>query len=218
MSSLIFYTESTQAFIATDTLAVSERHEPVCYTSKALLLPHLRLVIASTGLAGVLSRWFLQVNDGTVVWDVDHLNIHTPQALQALWAVYKEELAVPEQMTVTLYHFGVARDEEVIHAYAYRSEHGFRSERVPYGVGTKPVIPFPNGPELPLDIRAMMEAQRANQAAFSSDERVYIGGEILVHHLTPEKCQVYTLDRFDDYEANMHTMFANFARNNPGTA
>src|SRR5262245_44517231 len=62
MSSLIFYTEREQALIASDTLAVNLDGTPRMYTTKALIVPHLRMVIAGTGIAGLSTRWFARVN------------------------------------------------------------------------------------------------------------------------------------------------------------
>ncbi|SRR5712691_2369605 len=210
MSSLIFYTDEQQALVATDTLAMSYDGKPFLYTTKAILVPHLHLLVCTTGVSGILTRWFLQINDGMLVRDVDHLNVHTPHTLDVLWRAYKEELAIPDDVTGTVYYFGFSVTERVIHAYAYRSVHQFRSETIPYGVGTRPVLPVAGTYDVPKDIKKMMDAQRAFQATRPREERVSIGGEIQIHHLTAKGCNVYTLDRFDDYEADERAIYENF--------
>jgi hypothetical protein len=96
-----------------------------------------------------------------------------------------------------------------MHGYAYRSTTGFQSEAlVPYGLRVKPACEVPASYTLPNDIRAMMEDQRVKQARLPVHERVYIGGEIQIHHLTRDGCQVYRLDRFDDYSQDEQAMYA----------
>jgi hypothetical protein len=162
----------------------------VYYTSKALLVPHLRLILCTTGVSGILGRWLTHLNEQAVGRDVDDLNTQAPRLLQELWQGDKRLVGFPADVTVTVYHFGFSRTAHVLHAYAYRSVHAFRAERLAYGLGLKPVISLPDGAQWPLDIRAIMEAQRASQATLSPHERVYIGGEIQIHHLTMAGCNV----------------------------
>jgi hypothetical protein len=53
----------------------------------------------------------------------------------------------------------------------------------------------------------MMDEQRATQRARPSKDRIYIGGEIQIHHLMQAGFNVYRLDRFDDFDADAQTMF-----------
>ena len=62
MSSLIFQTEEQQVFVATDTWAVTRDGMPITFTSKALILPHLRMIVAGTGSGGFLDQWFVYIN------------------------------------------------------------------------------------------------------------------------------------------------------------
>jgi hypothetical protein len=213
MSSLIFYTDAAQALVATDTLAVSNNGEPFKFTTKAILVPHLHLVLCVTGAHGMLGRWFVQVNDWTEVRDLDHLNYHTPNQLNSLWREYHDEIAVPEGATVTIYHIGFSLEARVIHAYAYRSTNQFRSELLPYGLAVKPECPVLDHYELPTDIRRMMDTQRTIEAVRPPHERVYIGGEIQIHHLTMDGCSIYSLGRFEDYEQHEQSMYENFRPN-----
>lgn len=56
-----------------------------------------------------------------------------------------------------------------------------------------------------------MDDQRAIQALRSNDERVYIGGEIEIYHLSKDGFAIYTLDRFDDYGKDEKAIYENFA-------
>ncbi len=67
MSSLIVYTDQTQVLVVTDTLATHPDGRPVKFTTKAFIVPHLNLIMASTGIMGFLGRWFVKVNDMVIV-------------------------------------------------------------------------------------------------------------------------------------------------------
>jgi hypothetical protein len=211
MSSLIFCTEPEQAFIATDTLATLVDGNPFRFTTKAYIVPHLKMVIGGTGLGGVIDAWAFQVNH-MVVRDVDHLDYHTRDNLNRIWADVQKKFSIPDDLTVTLYHFGFSLQDNTLHAYAYRSANDFRSERLEYGLRVKPACSVPENYEFPTDIKKMMEEQRVIQAALPTSDRVYIGGAILVHHLTRDGFSVYELDRFDDYAATERAIYENFAR------
>jgi hypothetical protein len=77
----------------------------------------------------------------------------------------------------------------------------------------KPECPIPDGYDLPRVFKQLMDAQRAVQRSRPAGEpRIYIGGEIIVHHLTEPGCSVFILDRFDDYDADKRMMFERFTR------
>jgi hypothetical protein len=215
MSSLIFYTEENQVLVATDTLATSYEGKPFMFTTKTLIVPHLRMIACATGAGGFLGKWFVQINDRMVVRGIDHLDYHTPDSLAALWREHKEECSIPDDGTVTVYHFGFSEEESLIHSYAYRSTNNFRSEPfLQYGLGVKPECQVPERYELPKDIRKMMDEQRAIQSSRPVQERVYIGGEIQIYHLTTSGFSVYTIDRFNDYNSDEQAIYENF-RSNP---
>jgi len=210
MTSLIFHTDKEQAFVATDTLATLPKGEPHMFTTKAFIVPHLQMIICGTGVAGFLGKWFVQINDRMVVRGIDHLNYHTPGVLVDLWRNHKEELSISETITTTVYHFGFSEEDGIIHSYVYRSANNFKSEDLQYGIGIKPECNVPEGYKLPTNIKEMMDEQRAIQASCPKDERVYIGGKILIHHLTKSGFNVYTLDKFEDFEATEIEIYKNF--------
>lgn len=146
-----------------------------------------------------------------VVRDVDHLDYHTPKALSDFWRGHKEEFSIPDGPTTTVYHFGFSEEDGLIHSYVYRSTDGFRSEpRTKYGIGVKPECSVPEGYELPTDIKRLMDEQRAIQATRPESERVYVGGKILIHHLTKFGFSVFTLDKFEDYEPDERAIYETF--------
>ena len=211
MTSLIFHLEPEQVLVATDTLATSVDGEPFMFTTKAFIVPHLRLLMAGTGVGGFLGKWFIQVNDRMVVRDVDHLDYHAPRVLAELWQSHKDESYMPDDETTTVYHFGFSDEDDLIHSYVYRSESNFQSERLPQsGIAFKPECQVREGYTFPADIKMMMDEQRAIQASRPKDEKIFIGGKILVHHLSRSGFQAFVLDEFEDYESTQRAIYENF--------
>lgn len=202
MSSLIFYTEPSQALIVTDTLAVSHDGEPFLFTSKALYLPHLRTVIAGTGIGRFSDDWHARINSGLLVRGIENLDHHTPRALQSLWAAFQQEHSELQGRTTTIYHFGISEETEEVVSFAYRSTNDFRSERLEYGTGVKPHCSVPEGNLYEL-IPGMLEEQRSIQQQEPFSERIHIGGEAIAIHLTPHACTFSRIHLFADFEDQM---------------
>jgi hypothetical protein len=178
------------------------------YTTKTFIVPHLRLIIAGTGVQGFLGRWFVRINDGFIVRGIDNLNYHAPRNLPSIWEGLKKELSIQDGTMTTVYHFGFSEETGLIHSYAYRSTSNFQSEAIPYGIGVKPECTVPSDCRLPDDLRKMMDQQREIQASSPQGEKkIYIGGEIQVHHLSQEGFCAYTLGRFDDYRENEKSIY-----------
>src|SRR5580704_1233278 len=153
MSSLIFHTDEKQAFVATDTLATHPDGRPFKFTTKAFIVPHLRLLMAGVGIHGFMSRWFVHMNDMVIVRGIDNLDYHTPRALSRLWQSYRKELSITDEMTTPVYHLGFSEATGVMHSYAYRSTNNFASERLePYGLRVKPECQIPSNYHLPEDL------------------------------------------------------------------
>lgn len=207
MSSLIVYTEPMQALVATDTLAVRPDGSPMMFCSKAIYVPHLKTIIAGTGLGMFSSDWANYVNNRLIVAGLRNLDYHTPAGLRAQWGKVKEDPTIPSSITTIIYQIGVSEDDGEIRAYAYRSTNDFESEPLRHGTRAKPDCSFPGG-NIVQNIRPMMLEQRAIQEAKSPDDRIYIGGECVIMHLTKEACTTASLFRFDDYEDQLATVFA----------
>lgn len=213
MSSLIFYVQPNEAFVATDTLATHQNGDPFKFTSKAFLLPHLNMLIAGTGIAGLLSRWFIDINEHMVVYDIEALNVHTPSALNNLWRKFKMEIPIPDDMTTTVYHFGISKTTNQLHSYVYRSHNSFLSERLQNSLYVKPECNIPNNFELPRDLKQMMRSQREKQSLIPAQQRIHIGGEILTYHLNRSGCHIESFDKFEDYGQTNEKIFENFNSN-----
>ncbi|WP_413494193.1 hypothetical protein [Shewanella baltica] len=209
MSSLIFYTDSTQALVATDTLAVDFLGQPLAFVSKAGYIPNLRTIIAGTGAGGFANRWLLDVSTRMIVKGIRNLDFHTPNALRKLWCEYKAEYSFPDDFTTTVYQFGVCEESAQIVSYAYRSTSNFESELLQYGTGVKPECNILNGNLIEL-VPQMMNEQREIQNTKQENERVYIGGEIFAYHLTPSGCNCSKLGEFDNFKEQQTQIFDNY--------
>lgn len=212
MSSLVFYTDEEQAVVATDTLAVHPDGAPFMLTSKALFLPHLKTIIAGTGVGTFSVDWACAVNNNLVVRSIEHLNYHTPNALRERWQELVQKYPEVEDAMTTVYHFGVSGESGEIVAYAYRSTDSFESEVIPYGFRYKPECAMPEGESVMELIPKIMEAQRQHQESVPANERLYIGGEVTVTHLSKNGCATSTLYTFEDYEDQLEEIFENFER------
>jgi len=211
LTSLIFYTDPNQVLLATDTLSISSNSEdPFCYTTKAFIVPHLRMIICGTGCLGFTTKWFAQINDGAIVRDIDQLDLHAARDLQILWSKYVLDFSIPDNITTTIYHFGFSHSSTTIHSFAYRSKNRFFSKTVEYGIGIKPECHIDEDTKLPRDFKKLMELQRKIESEKPEGQRVRIGGEVQVHLLNKNGFNVFTHDKFDDYDFDQSAMFKNF--------
>lgn len=216
MSSLIFFTNETRALVATDTLATSDK---VCgaafnFTSKASIIPHLRMIIAGTGCGGFCDRWLLQINSGMIVRGIDNLDFHAPSNLALLWSGYKKKFAISDHATISIFHFGFSEEDQTIHSYMYSSTNNFESKTVPYGLSGKPEFKCPKPYELPKDFRFMMDSQRELQTSEAKENRIYIGGEIQLIRLEMDGFAVSSLGKFEDYYADEAAIYLNYSDKN----
>ncbi|MFT5691658.1 MAG: hypothetical protein ACI92E_000988 [Oceanicoccus sp.] len=207
MSSLIFTTNETQILVATDTLAVNVDGDPHMFVSKATHIPHLKTIIAGFGAEGFTNEWALIVSTKMIVNGILNLDYHTPAALRNLWVTYSREL--PEELTATVYQFGISEVTNRVAAFVYRSENGFESEPIEYGTVVLPECTVPRG-NIIQAIPEMMNEQRDNQLQLPKGSRLAIGGEIYALYLTGEGCNSFKIAQFDDYDAQQRAVFNKF--------
>lgn len=199
MSSLLFYTDESEAIVATDTLLHYSADTAPGHISKAIAIPHLRMIIAATGSALFFSRWIGLVNYQGASLDVDTINAHATEALKSLWGEVEAQCPTLHQQTATVYHFGISDHTRKVHGFAYRSGSDFRSERLNYGLGLKPELSNKAGIDwnsFPACAPEIMRAQ-SRQEDEKSSHRVYIGGTTEVTHLTKDGFSIYSLGSFD---------------------
>jgi DNA-binding CsgD family transcriptional regulator len=207
MSSLIYYTDETQALVATDTLATTCDGHPGYFATKAFPLPHLQMVLAGTGLASFADQWLMRINNAPVR-GIEDLDSHAPQALAVLWEQFRQAYpGISGQSTTTVYHFGFSETTQLMRAFAYRSDNGFKSEPVEGRVGVKPGITLAEGWTFPDDIPAIMEKQRSFQAKRPRSDRIHIGGEIHVIRLEAKGFTIHRLAKFADFDKHASAIF-----------
>lgn len=202
MSSLIFYVDESQALIATDTLVVDGvDKKPKIFCSKAFYIPHINMIVASTGLAGFSDQWIARINSYLNVGDIEDLSTCAQGMLSEVFEWYNAQLSLSptDNFTATIYHFGLSSRDGKMKSYAHRSTNNFVPEPLPYGTGKKPQCELPLGEyELLSIIPSLMEKQRAEQKATNAADRVYIGGEIFALHLTGTGCSSFKVGQFRD--------------------
>ncbi|EEW2545476.1 hypothetical protein GXH09_08990 [Escherichia coli] len=208
MSSLIFYTDEIQAVVATDTLAV-DNGKPIAFVSKSGFIPHLKTIVAGTGAGGFANKWLLEASTRMVVRGIQNLDFHTPKALNRLWLDYKKEFSLPDEFTTTVYQFGICEGTGKTVSYAYRSTNDFKSESLGYGTGVKPDCTILEGNLVDI-IPTMMNEQRYLESKKPVHERIYIGGEIILYHLTEKGCNCFKIGEFDDYKTQQDNLLSNF--------
>lgn len=200
MSSLLFYTSSEEAIVATDTLVAEQNGNALGHSSKAIALPHMRLIIACTGVAALFNRWISLVNEQSVAFDVDTLDTHTPLNLQMLWGGMQSQFPSPHHYTATVYHFGFSHNSGLIHAFAYRSESNFTSERLSYGLAIKPPLESHadiNFAAFPTVAPEIMRTQIKQEDLKTPPKGVRIGGQVQITHLVPDGFSIYSMGSLD---------------------
>ncbi|MDP2562981.1 hypothetical protein [Psychrobium sp. 1_MG-2023] len=212
MSSLIFYTDKDQILVATDTLGVSNGGKPFMFSSKSMYIPHIKTIIAGTGVGGFSNEWAMYVTSRMVVKGLDNLDYHTQDGLIRLWEDYKVRQSLPESYTSTVYQLGFSEDTNEVLVFAYRSTNNFASESLGYGTAVKPECKVPEGDLLKL-IPSMMQEQREIQSKETPENRIYIGGEIYAQHLTVNGCNIFKIGEFPDFKKQEQEVFANFSEN-----
>ena len=200
MTARVFALQPEQVCIAMDTLVIdADDRMPMSFQRKFLSVPESDLVVAGTGHAGFINGWFQHLQSNFRGATIDDLNEDAPSILRA--SVRAE--GGLSGLTATIYHFGYSAREQRYAGYAYRSEQGFRSDRLRYALGYKPVVPVtPNDdihfPDFLIDIILEQQLQDCRQPIA---ERVGIGGEIEFVVMSERTIHVETVHRFSSYEA-----------------
>ena len=200
MSLLMFAHDDEAAYVLTDTLATDGDGNPFLFVDKCLPVPSMNLLIATTGYGELLVRWMEVIRGSILARDITMLDLHTPEALRTIWADLEKEHGTLEG-TGTIYHFGIDEDTGLCVRYAYRSTNNFASERSEQGgFGVKPPPIFkPLEPPEDLDgWIALATAIRDEQDARPHQDRVYIGGDLILAQVSRHRCEITRVHRFPD--------------------
>ena len=200
MSSLIFELSPDSINVATDTLATLPSGEPAFFSTKAIYIPHLRMIVAGTGVAGVMGQWVQQMNDHMMLSGILNVAHHAPENLRKIWANIKTKNGLLEGQSSTIYHLGISEENETF-GFMSRSNNDFLTEQMEHGWGVKPECELPKEEtNLARGIQKMMAQQRKTQDAKPKSERIYIGGECMIWHLTRDKCVSFKAFEFPDHK------------------
>ena len=180
------------------------------FCSKAVYLPHLRTIVAGTGVGGFSNDWANEVNNQQIVGGLRNLDHHTQRSLQKRWAVVSSSADFPIGLTTTVYQIGIDEDDEKVCAFAYRSTNDFASEPIPYGFRAKPECTLLDSDNIVDVVQAAMIEQREIQGTKPLEQRLYIGGECFFMHLTKDAFTSVKAFRFDDYEEQLDQIFSAF--------
>lgn len=201
MSSLIFFTDETQALVATDTLVINASdNSPKQFCSKSFFLPHLNTIIAATGIAGFVEQWIAFINSNLPVCHFEELISHSQSHLSEAFQRDNSQITNSNNFTVTIYHFGYSNKDNKIKGYASRSTNNFEPELLEYGTATKPPCKLPEEYDLIKIIPDLMNQQRIDQQKLPENERLYIGGEIHAMHLSKTGCNIFKISEFNDFQ------------------
>jgi len=196
MTAVILNLAPEQVILAMDTLAVtSETKSPFFFTTKFYPLAHLHGVMFATGLGDFATQWFVKL-DRFIARDIHSLDEYVTPELKELGKQY----GVSPEMTVTIYHVGYSELEGRYLGFKYSSMNDFQSERLGYGLITKPGIQNAKIESYPDGFIRVMEQQRTEDSALVLPERACIGGEIQCLLLHNKITTIQTVHRFDDYE------------------
>lgn len=186
-----------------DTLAIgADDRLPLSFQRKFLPVPERDLLIAGTGHAGFINAWFEHYQSHHRDEAIDKLDSSVPLIFRSS---VEAEGGLSGQ-TVTIYHFGYSSAERRYVGYAYRSERDFHSERLPDGLGFKPVIQIAATDDIrfPEFLVNIAIEQQHHDNRMPLEERVGIGGEIEFVVMSDRTIQVETVYRFSSYEREVH--------------
>jgi|694.fasta_scaffold85475_3 hypothetical protein len=202
MTALVFSLEPDQVCIAMDTLVIDAQDRmPLSFQRKFLSVPQSDLIIAGTGHVGCINGWFDHYQTQFLGASIDELDQMAPELFNA--SVTAE--GGLSGVTTTIYHFGYSLLDRCYVGYAYRSERQFRSDRLSYGLGIKPVIPIAPTDDIqfPEFFIRIIEAQQSQDNHLRLSERVGIGGEIEFAVMAKGGIRVSNVLRFSSYEAEL---------------
>ncbi|MBE2211202.1 MAG: hypothetical protein IAE66_06305 [Xanthomonadaceae bacterium] len=202
MSALIWYADNDRAIVATDTLCMTRDGVPVGFMTKAHYLPALRSVVAYTGCGGLGCAWAAYANSELRPRGLEHLSERAPALLNEFFGKMSPEW---QEISTTIYHIGFSEVTGKAVVHAFRSSRKFAKEELETGVMyMKPEsdvdLSQQSDASLAEKLKFIMDAQRAEQALVPQEDRVNIGGELIVLEMTREACTQYVGAQFSDFE------------------
>lgn len=140
MTLLMFLHDDTGFRIMTDTLETTVEGEAFSFVDKCFAFPSRDMVVASTGVAALVTEWVDFLRTRTLALDHTQIDAHAPAVLREMWARITAQ-APNMAATATIYHFGIDFHTRETILYTYRSTKNFESERVTqpgFGIDPEP--------------------------------------------------------------------------------
>lgn len=212
MTALNFVLMENLVAISMDTLSLRQDVKtPYKFVSKFCHLPQMNCVICGTGNMGAIIRWIAFVQERIAANGIYQLDLLT----QSTYPEFMKNETVSDDLTTTLYQFGLSELDGLFHGYAYRSTSKFKSEEIVYGIGVKPPDVFISDTALDMgkvnfsleDIEksfiSIMEKQKKHDDELPIENRMGIGGHIQMIMLTESGTITKSLKPFDDFEEQL---------------
>lgn len=208
-----------QVALLSDTLSLDgEDRRARGFTTKIYPAPHIGAVIAGTGVAPIVTRFYMSVVGDVFVNDVVHLSEFAPAMLRESWHEIASKLW--NGATVTIYTFGLSEADGEFAGYAYRSANDFAAEPLPYGLAMKPGT-FPEDLQAVSsmsDFVKLTRKQQAHDRATPRMERVGIGGDLWMYLLRKSadgtlSLQVDRIERMRHYDQDREMSLAKLSQN-----
>lgn len=215
MSLLIYQHYETQVAVYTDTLATSLDARALAFCDKSFVIPHMGVVIATTGILQLAEVWLRRLNGPILVENIDELDKFATKSLQSIWKGLEEHYGSRLENTGTIYHFGWSEKHKQYVRYIYRSAQNFVTEfHTDTGRGAKPASAklAQQCPEGADGIKEYAEALRKGQLGLPRKNRIYIGGELHMWFMINEPSASFinhmNLGKFEGYDDDLETMKA----------
>lgn len=202
MSALAFEIQQGKISVAVDTLATDELGENRCDVSKALYVPHLDCLFAVTGALFMLDR----LPDAIMRNMVSRGSEFTLQAsdiLQELWIEHIGPAAISLGSVVkvpstSVFQFGFSSKSGLPECFMYHSSDDFQPRPLE-GSAHKPANTIPGDRiEYPMEFVRVIDGLRNIEEARRFEDRIHIGGRVILHTLMPKFAAVMTIHDFGD--------------------
>ena len=204
----MFFHRKEEIVIITDTLATREDGTALLLMSKIYIVPHLGIIISSTGIASVGQQWITDVYSRILCRDIDALADLAPSRLRLIQDDIANQFELASSFSSTIYHFGYSDKYQQYVRYVFRSEKNYEPElhlEPSFGVKPGPRGAFKEPETLP-DIISLAENIRKEQQEFPTHERVHIGGELSIAVMKEKTITCAKIHKFPDFEQQWRQM------------
>lgn len=188
MTLVNFILAEEAVFLVADTqVSDPQDMQPITFTNKVYLLPHIHGLMFGTGIASFILEWQNKLLANALVRNIKQLNEYTTNELQNLYLNYEKIFSETDRTpSSTVYHLGYNEDENRFIGYAYRSTNEFASEKLEYGCFFKPALEIdqiPTVEKFPVDYIPVAELQKDLDTLKPLENQVGIGGHLIAYHM-----------------------------------